>query len=75
MGQIQTTGLQVMDADQPINEAAFSLGEVKEAVAKLRVRKAAGICNINAELLKAGCHDPWVACSFDCCMAFRYHFS
>ena len=52
--QLQTTGLQVMDADQSINEAAFSIDEVKEAVAKLRDGKAAGICNMSAELLKAG---------------------
>ena len=39
-----------MDADLPINEAALS----KEAVAKLTGGKAAGICNISAELLKAG---------------------
>ena len=47
------TGLQVMDADPPINEAAPSIDEVKEAVAKLRSGKAPGICNISAELLKA----------------------
>ena len=53
-GQLQTTGLQVMDADPPINEAAPSIDKVKKAVAKLRDGKAAGICNISAELLKAG---------------------
>ena len=52
---LQTTELQVMDADPPINEAAPSIDEVKEAVAKLRGGKAAGICNISAEFLKAGC--------------------
>ena len=52
-GKLQTTGLQVMDADMPINEAARSIDEDKEAVAKLRDGKAAGICNISAELLKA----------------------
>ena len=53
-GQLQTTGLPVMDANPPIDEAAPSLEEVKEAVARLRGGKAAGICNISAELLKAG---------------------
>ena len=53
-GQLQTTGLQVVDADPPINEAAPSIDEVKEAVAKLKDGKAAGICNISAKLLKAG---------------------
>ena len=52
--QLQTTGLQMMDADRPINEAALSIDEVKEAMAKLRCGKAAGICNISAKLLKAG---------------------
>ena len=42
-----------MDADPPINEAAPSIDEVKEAVAKLRGGKAGGICKIRAELLKA----------------------
>ena len=53
-GQLQTTGLQVMDVDPSINEATPSIDEVKEAVTKLRDGKAAGICNISAELLKAG---------------------
>ncbi|KAG0720925.1 LINE-1 retrotransposable element ORF2 protein [Chionoecetes opilio] len=33
---------------------AHALDEVREAVAKLRGGKAAGVCNISAELLKAG---------------------
>ena len=41
-----------MDADPPINKATSSIDEVKD-VAKLRGGKAAGICNISAELLKA----------------------
>ena len=49
-GQLQTDGLQTLDADPPID----GTGDVKEAVAKLRDGKAAGICNISAELLKAG---------------------
>ena len=53
-GRLQTTRLQVMDADPPINEAASSLDEVKKAVAKLRDGEAAGICNISAEFFKAG---------------------
>ena len=53
-GQLQATGLQVMDADPPFNEAAPSIDKVIEAVAKLRDEKIADICNISAELLKAG---------------------
>ena len=53
-GRLQTTGLQVVDADPPINEAAPSIDEVKEAVAKLRGGKALGICNMSTEFLKAG---------------------
>ena len=44
-GQLQTAELQ-------------TIGDVKEAVAKLRGGKAAGICNISAELLKGGVK-PW----------------
>ena len=51
-GRFQSTESQVMDADPPINQAAPSIDEVKEAVARLRGGKAAAICNISAELLK-----------------------
>ena len=44
----------MVDVNPPINGAAPSLDEVKEAVTRLRSGKAAGICNISAELLKAG---------------------
>ena len=53
-GQLRTAGLQALDADPPIDETASSIDNVKEAVAKLRGGKAAGVCNISAELLKAG---------------------
>ena len=43
-----------MDADLPIDKAAPSIDEVKEAVAKLSGGKATGICDMSAELLKAG---------------------
>ena len=46
--------MQTLDADPPIDETAPSIGDGKEAVAKLRDGKAAGIRNISAELLKAG---------------------
>ncbi|KAG0713587.1 hypothetical protein GWK47_015881 [Chionoecetes opilio] len=52
--QLHTTGLQAMDGDPPIDETAPSLDDVREAVAKLKGGKAAGVCNISAELLKAG---------------------
>ncbi|KAG0716601.1 LINE-1 reverse transcriptase [Chionoecetes opilio] len=52
--QLHTTGLQAVDADPPIDETAPSLDEVREAVAKLKGGKAADVCNISAELLKAG---------------------
>ena len=48
-GQLWTAGLQMLDADLPIDKTAPSIGDVKETVAK-----AAGICNIRVELLKAG---------------------
>ena len=46
--------MQTLDADPPIDETAPSIGDVKEAVANLRGRKAPGYCNISAVLLKAG---------------------
>ena len=51
-GQLQTNGLQVVDVDLPINEAAPSIDEVKEAMPKLRGGKAAGICNIKENCSK-----------------------
>ena len=66
-----------MDADFSINETAHAIDEIKEAVAKLRVKKAAGICNFSAELLKAESEAMirGFACCLDCYMAFRYHSS
>ncbi|KAG0730189.1 Transposon TX1 uncharacterized protein [Chionoecetes opilio] len=52
--QLHTTGLQAVDADHSIDETAPSLDEVREAVAKLKGGKAAGVCKISVELLKAG---------------------
>ena len=49
--QLQTVELQRLDADPPIDETAPSIDDVKEGVAKLRGGKAAGVCNIGAELL------------------------
>ena len=46
--QLRTLGLQTLDADPPIDETAPFIGDVKEAVAKLRAGKAASICNISA---------------------------
>ena len=46
--------MQTLDADPPMNETASSIGDVKEAVAKLRGGKAAGICNSSVELHNAG---------------------
>ena len=53
-GQLQLAGLQTLVADPPIGEAAPSLAEVKEAVARLKGGKAPGVCNISVELLKGG---------------------
>ena len=77
-GQLQSAGLQTLDVDPPIDETAPSIGDVKEAVAaKLRGGKAAaGICNISAELLKAG--GEAMILGLDAVLtsvAFRYHSS
>ena len=45
-GQLQMVGLQTLDADLPIDKTVPSTDDVKEAVAKLRGGKAAGIHNI-----------------------------
>ncbi|XP_045124381.1 uncharacterized protein K02A2.6-like [Portunus trituberculatus] len=42
-GQLQTAGLQILDADPSIDETAPYTDDVKEAVAKLRSGKTAGI--------------------------------
>ena len=52
--QLQNAGLQTLEADPSIDETAPSIGDVKEAVGKLRGGKAVGISNISAELLIAG---------------------
>ena len=52
--RLRGDGVQTLDADPPINEATPSLDEVKEAVDRLRGGKAPGVCNVSAELLKAG---------------------
>lgn len=41
-------------ADPPTDETEPSLAKVREAVKKLESEKAARICNISAEMLKAG---------------------
>ena len=52
--QLRTAGLQTLNVDPPIDKTAPFIDDVKAAVAKLRGGKAPGICNISAELLKAG---------------------
>merc|ERR1712035_27581 len=51
---LSAAGVEIATADPPVDEAPPSLAEVREAVNKLKGRKAAGICNISAEMLKAG---------------------
>ena len=53
-GELQTAGLQRLDADPPINETAPSVDDIKEAVVKLKSGKAVGICNISVKLFKVG---------------------
>ena len=52
--QLSLAGVQMAAADPPVDEAPPSLTEVREAVSKLKCGKAAGVCNISGELLKAG---------------------
>lgn len=53
-GQFSLAGVQMAAADPPVDETPPSLTEVREAVSKLKCGKAAGVCNISGELLKAG---------------------
>ena len=52
--QLSLAGVQMSAADPPVDETPPSLAEVREAVNKLKCGKAAGICNVSAEMLKAG---------------------
>ena len=52
-GQLQTTGLQMLDADLPTDKTATCIDDVIKAMAKLRGGNAAGICSIKVELLQA----------------------
>ena len=53
-GQLPLAGVQIAAADPPLDETPPSLAKVREAVRKLKGGKAAGVCNISAEMLKAG---------------------
>ena len=52
--QLPVAGQRPLVADPPIDEAPPSIDEVRRAVARLKGGKAAGVCGIAAELLKAG---------------------
>ena len=62
--QLQTAGLQTLHTYPPIDETAASIDDVKEAVAKLRVWKDTGICNISFEAIQSKffsqCSTPYV---------------
>ena len=51
--KLQTVGLQTLDTDPSIGETAL-LFMMSKRLAKLRDGKAANICNISTELVKAG---------------------
>ena len=55
-GQLPLAGVQIAVADPPLDETPLFLAEVREAVRKLKGGKAAGVCNISAEMLKPGLH-------------------
>lgn len=44
-----------MGADAPFVESLSSLDDVREDVARWRGEETAGVCNISADFLKAGC--------------------
>ncbi len=47
----------MLAADPPVDETPPSLAEVRESVNKMKCGKAAGICNVSTEMLKAGGED------------------
>lgn len=49
--QLPIAGLQVVNADPPIDEILPFVDEVRQTVAWLKCGELSGICNINAELL------------------------
>lgn len=50
--QLPIAGLQMVDADPPIDGSPLCFDEVRQAVARLRGGKAPGVCYISSELLK-----------------------
>ena len=52
--QLSLAGVAIAAADPPVDETPPSLAEVREAVNKLKGGKAAGVCNVSAEMLKGG---------------------
>ena len=58
--------------DPPISEDPPSLTEVRGAISKLKSGKAAGICGIQAELLKAGGEHMVQRLHAVCHLAVRY---
>lgn len=52
--EFPVNGSKEVDADPPIDERPPTLVAIREAMAKLRSGKSPGICNISAELLRAG---------------------
>ena len=52
--QLATLDSPVLEANPPINCDPPSLGETQAVVARMKGGKAAGVCGIQAELLKAG---------------------
>ena len=54
-GQLPLAGKQMVAADPAIDVTAPSLAEVRKAVEGLKDGRAAGVCSISGEMLKAGC--------------------
>ncbi len=52
--RLSMAAVEIAAADPPVDEIPPSLAEMREAVNKLKGGKAAGVCNISAEMLKAG---------------------
>ena len=73
---VSTAGLQVADADPPINESLPSLNEVTNSS---KSEGWQGTWHLQHQCedaqMRGRDYDSWIACSHVCCMIVQYHSS
>ncbi len=52
--RLSLAGVEISAPNPPVDETLLSLAELRETANNLKGRKAAGVCNVRAEILKAG---------------------